>query len=69
MRGKDLLRRGALPAEEQRYYGNARIFRDDQLRGVLRRYDPRRGHIDITAAHYTGEVRSNQSYNYAKSRP
>ena len=28
MRGKDLLRRGALPLE-QRYYGNARIFRDD----------------------------------------
>jgi asparagine synthase (glutamine-hydrolysing) len=51
MRGKDLLRRGALPLE-QRYYGNARIFRDDQLRGVLRRYDPRRGHTDITAAHY-----------------
>ena len=55
MRGKDLLRRGALPLE-QRYYGNARIFRDDQLRGVLRRYDPRRGHIDITAAHYAESV-------------
>ena len=41
---------------EQRYYGNARIFRDDQLRGVLRRYDPRRGHIDITAAHYAESV-------------
>ena len=51
MRGKDLLRRGALPLE-QRYYGNARIFRDDQLAGVLRRYDPRRGHSDVTAAHY-----------------
>jgi asparagine synthase (glutamine-hydrolysing) len=51
MRGKDLLRRGALSLE-QRYYGNARIFRDDQLAGVLRRYDPRRGHTDITAAHY-----------------
>jgi asparagine synthase (glutamine-hydrolysing) len=51
MRGKDLLRRGALPLE-QRYYGNARIFRDDQLQGVLRRYDPRRGHVDITADHY-----------------
>jgi asparagine synthase (glutamine-hydrolysing) len=51
MRGKDLLRRGALPLEE-RYYGNARIFRDDQLAGVLRRYDPRRSHTDITAAHY-----------------
>ena len=55
MRGKDLLRRGAIPLE-QRYYGNARIFRDDQLRGVLRRYDPRRGHIDITAAHYAESV-------------
>ncbi|MHA6793426.1 asparagine synthase (glutamine-hydrolyzing) [Pseudonocardia bannensis] len=51
MRGKDLLRRGALSLE-QRYYGNARIFRDDQLAGVLRRYDPRRSHTDVTAAHY-----------------
>ena len=32
MRGKDLLRRGAIPLE-QRYYGNARIFRDEQLAG------------------------------------
>ena len=30
MRGKDLLRRGSIPLE-QRYYGNARIFRDDEL--------------------------------------
>ncbi|MBW0117014.1 asparagine synthase (glutamine-hydrolyzing) [Pseudonocardia abyssalis] len=51
MRGKDLLRRGAIPLE-QRYYGNARIFRDDQLAGVLRRYDPRRSHTDITEGHY-----------------
>jgi asparagine synthase (glutamine-hydrolysing) len=51
MRGKDLLRRGALPLE-QRYYGNARIFRDDQLAGVLRRYDPRCSHTDVTAPHY-----------------
>ena len=34
MRGKDLLRRGAIPLE-QRYYGNARLFRDDEL-GFLR---------------------------------
>lgn len=51
MRGKDLLRRGAVPLE-QRYYGNARIFRDDQLAGVLRRFDPRRSHTDVTAGHY-----------------
>ena len=36
-RGKDLLRRGAIDLE-QRYYGNARIFREDQLPGVLRTY-------------------------------
>ncbi len=51
LRGKDLLRRGALPLE-QRYYGNARIFRDEHLAGILRRFDPRRSHTDLTAAHY-----------------
>jgi asparagine synthase (glutamine-hydrolysing) len=50
-RGKDLLRRGALPLE-QRYYGNARIFRDEQLRLLLRGYDPRRSTSEITAAWY-----------------
>jgi asparagine synthase (glutamine-hydrolysing) len=50
-RGKDLLRRGALPLEE-RYYGNARIFREDQLRRLLRRYDPRRSTAEITAHWY-----------------
>lgn len=39
VRGKDMLRRGALDLEE-RYYGNARIFREDQLAGMLRSYDP-----------------------------
>jgi asparagine synthase (glutamine-hydrolysing) len=51
MRGKDLLRRGSLRLEE-RYYGNARIFRDDQLHEILRQYDPRVSHTDVTAAHY-----------------
>jgi asparagine synthase (glutamine-hydrolysing) len=51
LRGKDLLRRGALSLE-QRYYGNARIFRDDQLRTVLRGFDPAVGHADVTAAAY-----------------
>ncbi|WP_199430198.1 asparagine synthase (glutamine-hydrolyzing) [Qaidamihabitans albus] len=50
-RGKDLLRRGALSLEE-RYYGNARIFRDDQLRGVLRTFTEGVGHRDITEACY-----------------
>ncbi|OLL72926.1 Asparagine synthetase [glutamine-hydrolyzing] [Pseudonocardia sp. Ae168_Ps1] len=51
MRGKDLLRRGSLSLE-QRYYGNARIFRDDQLHEVLRGYDPRVSQQDVTAPHY-----------------
>jgi asparagine synthase (glutamine-hydrolysing) len=51
MRGKDLLRRGALPLE-QRYYGNARIFRDHQLAAVLRHHDPRRSHTDVTGQYY-----------------
>ncbi len=38
-RGKDALRRGAIDLE-QRYYGNARIFRDEQLASVLRTYSP-----------------------------
>ncbi|MGH3950845.1 MAG: asparagine synthase (glutamine-hydrolyzing) [Pseudonocardiaceae bacterium] len=50
-RGKDLLRRGSLSLEE-RYYGNARIFRDDQLREVLRTFADRVGHADVTAEAY-----------------
>ena len=50
-RGKDLLRRGSRTLEE-RYYGNARSFRDDQLRAVLRDYRPEWGHPDVTAPIY-----------------
>jgi len=50
-RGKDLLRRGSLSLEE-RYYGNARIFRDDQLRGVLRTFTEGVGHADVTGEWY-----------------
>jgi asparagine synthase (glutamine-hydrolysing) len=46
LRGKDLLRRGSIPLEE-RYYGNARIFRDDEL-GFLRVRDPRVSFRDVT---------------------
>jgi asparagine synthase (glutamine-hydrolysing) len=55
LRGKDLLRRGSLTLE-QRYYGNARIFRDDQLRAVLRRYHPGVSHTDVTAAAYAASA-------------
>jgi asparagine synthase (glutamine-hydrolysing) len=55
VRGKDLLRRGSLPLE-QRYYGNARIFRDDQLRAVLRGYDSTVSHADLTATPYAASA-------------
>src|SRR4051794_1138916 len=50
MRGKDLLRRGSIPLE-QRYYGNARIFRDDEL-GFLESRDPDLSHVAVTAELY-----------------
>ena len=46
-RGQDMLRRGSLDLED-RYYGNARIFREEQLAGLLRTYDPERSFRDIT---------------------
>ncbi|MCB0923088.1 MAG: asparagine synthase C-terminal domain-containing protein, partial [Mycobacterium sp.] len=51
MRGKSLLHRGSLTLEE-RYYGNARSFSDDQLRSVLRHFNPDWTHTDVTAAIY-----------------
>ena len=53
MRGKDLLRRASIGIEE-RYYGNARIFRDDELRsnGLFRAYDPAVSYTDVTAPYY-----------------
>ena len=50
MRGKDLLRRGSIPIE-QRYYGNARIFRDDEL-GFLRTGDPKVSYTEVTRELY-----------------
>src|SRR4051812_8483217 len=50
MRGKDLLRRGSIPLE-QRYYGNARIFRDDEL-NFLEKRDPDLSHVAVTAELY-----------------
>ena len=55
MRGKSLLHRGSLTLEE-RYYGNARSFSDDQLRSVLRDFNPGWTHTDVTAAVYAESV-------------
>nr|WP_304046744.1 asparagine synthase (glutamine-hydrolyzing) [Jatrophihabitans endophyticus] len=52
-RGKDLLRRGAIGIEE-RYYGNARIFRADELVEMagFKAYDPDVSYLDVTAPLY-----------------
>src|SRR5262249_57015208 len=50
MRGKDLLRRGSIGIEE-RYYGNARIFRPDEM-GLFRAFDPSVSYMDVTRPHY-----------------
>ena len=50
MRGKDLLRRASIGIEE-RYYGNARIFRPDEM-GLFRGFDPAVSYMDVTAPHY-----------------
>ncbi|MCU1657650.1 MAG: asnB [Pseudonocardiales bacterium] len=49
-RGKDLLRRGSIGIEE-RYYGNARIFRPDEM-GLYRRFDPTVSYMDVTRSLY-----------------
>lgn len=51
MRGKSLLHRGSLTLEE-RYYGNARSFSDEQLRLLLPRFSPDWVHTDVTAPLY-----------------
>src|SRR5205823_2426084 len=50
-RGKDLLRRGSIGIEE-RYYGNARIFRPDEMQGLFNAYDPSVSYTDVTAPLY-----------------
>jgi asparagine synthase (glutamine-hydrolysing) len=52
MRGKSLLHRGSLTLEE-RYYGNARSFSDDQLRAVLPGFREEWTHTDVTAPVYS----------------
>ena len=50
-RGKDLLRRGSIGIEE-RYYGNARIFRPDEMQHLLRTYDDNVSYMDVTRKLY-----------------
>lgn len=50
-RGKSLLSRGSMTLED-RYYGNARSFNDEQLKSVLRDFRPEWLHQDVTAPIY-----------------
>ncbi|HEV7204322.1 MAG TPA: asparagine synthase (glutamine-hydrolyzing) [Jatrophihabitans sp.] len=50
-RGKDLLRRGAIGIEE-RYYGNARIFRPEEMQGLYKKFDPAVSYMDVTRKLY-----------------
>ena len=65
IRGKDLLRRASIGIEE-RYYGNARIFRPDEMQSLLKTYSPRVSYTDITAPHYaaTGHLDDSTRMQY-----
>jgi len=51
VKGKSFLQRGTT-ALEARYYGNARMFSEEEKRRVLRRYDPTVCYTDVTAPIY-----------------
>ncbi|MEP6695803.1 MAG: asparagine synthase (glutamine-hydrolyzing) [Pseudonocardiales bacterium] len=51
IRGKSFLERGATPIRE-RYYGNARMFTEEEKRHLLVHYDPRVSYLDITRRFY-----------------
>ena len=48
VKGKSFLERGTTPIEE-RYYGNARVYTEDDKAHLLRRYDPQLRHTVVTA--------------------
>ena len=51
VKGKSFLERGTTPIEE-RYYGNARMFTEEEKQHLLRRYDPSVRYTDVTAPIY-----------------
>ncbi|MDQ1743608.1 MAG: hypothetical protein QOE23_1947, partial [Pseudonocardiales bacterium] len=60
MRGKDLLRRASIGIEE-RYYGNARIFRPEEMRSLLKTYSPDVSYTDVTAPYYAASTHLDDS--------
>ena len=51
VRGKSFLERGTTPIEA-RYYGNARMFTEEEKAHLMRRYDPAVRYTDVTAQVY-----------------
>ena len=51
-RGKDFLERGTTPIE-QRYFGNGRMFTEEEKRILLRHYDEAVRYTDVTGPVYT----------------
>ncbi|HEX2356564.1 MAG TPA: asparagine synthase (glutamine-hydrolyzing) [Micromonosporaceae bacterium] len=51
VKGKSFLERGTTPIEA-RYYGNARMFSEEEKQRLLRRYDPSVRYTDVTAPVY-----------------
>lgn len=51
VKGKSFIERGTTPIEE-RYYGNARMFTEEEKRVLMRRYDASVRYTDVTAAVY-----------------
>ncbi len=55
VKGKSYLERGTTPIEA-RYYGNARMFTEDEKSHLMRRYDPSVRYTDVTAPVYAEAV-------------
>jgi asparagine synthase (glutamine-hydrolysing) len=55
VKGRSFLERGTTPLEE-RYYGNARIFTEDEKQVLMRHYDPSVRYTDVTAPLYVEAV-------------
>ncbi|MEV1286268.1 asparagine synthase (glutamine-hydrolyzing) [Micromonospora sp. NPDC049679] len=51
VKGKSFLERGTTPIEE-RYYGNARMFTEEEKQRLMRRYDPSVRYTDVTGPVY-----------------
>jgi asparagine synthase (glutamine-hydrolysing) len=51
VKGRSFLERGTTPIEE-RYYGNARMFTEEEKQRLMRRYDPAVRYTDVTAPVY-----------------